>query len=266
MRNIATLTWLGCVLALAGMSCATAATVEVPVEFTLTSASNFGFKPPPEPTYNELNLTVKLIDWGLSDTQVTTASGSFAAVLYTGFNSSWNAQVNGLGFVQRPYVPGDLSFTDMLFFNYLGGIVVTKSLMGDLNTASPPRPVNPDGTYLNDGHALLLNGGTLVDGSTGNNFELAEKPLELNLSGSTGSITVSSPTIIGNQAFYDVTLLLPVVFHDWSIEGMDGVTFSAEGTIRATGTFSQTIPEPSTLVLLAAALAGLLGYAWRKRK
>ncbi len=36
--------------------------------------------------------------------------------------------------------------------------------------------------------------------------------------------------------------------------------------ITEVGLSEGVIPEPSTLVLLAAALAGLLAYAWRKRK
>ena len=45
------------------------------------------------------------------------------------------------------------------------------------------------------------------------------------------------------------------------------------GVIIGTGTYADNVrldisevPEPSTLVLLASGLVGLLAYAWRKRK
>jgi hypothetical protein len=57
-----------------------------------------------------------------------------------------------------------------------------------------------------------------------------------------------------------------VDFVDVEIPGMEGATISASGSIRAIGSFSQTIPEPNTFVLLLGGLAALLAYAWRKRR
>jgi hypothetical protein len=45
--------------------------------------------------------------------------------------------------------------------------------------------------------------------------------------------------------------------------GTYSVQFADSGTA---GVQETTVPEPGTLALMAAGLAGLLAYAWRKRK
>jgi hypothetical protein len=240
-----------------GMFClagaAAAQATEKSLEFTLEARPIV----PPGLNDNDLSLTVNS-PLG-SDTQTTTASGGFSATLYADFGPAGEVTVNGLAFVQRP-APGGLSFTDLTFFK---GGMTTKGLLGDLNTASPPGGVNPDGSFPTDGHALILNGGTLT--VLGTPTDLIGSPLDLNLKGFIGSLVVSAPTIVGNQATYNVTLMLPADFNDWPVPGMDGTTISAHGNIRGVGSFTQAVPEPGTLALLAAGLAGLLAFAWRKR-
>jgi hypothetical protein len=47
--------------------------------------------------------------------------------------------------------------------------------------------------------------------------------------------------------------------------GLPGSNFN--GTVTITAAFSEsTVPEPSTGLLLATGLVGLLGYGWRRRK
>jgi len=242
--------WLSIGLALLCLAASTAWSVEIPLGLTLIPEGNYT---------NQLSITVTYL--GFPNTQVTTAGGSFQAALYGSFDPSWNALIDGLGFVQKAAAPGDISFTDMSFF---GGLMSVKNLKGDLTTDSPPRPVNPDGSFSTDWHTLILNGGVLS--VLGSPTDLSESPLNLGLWGFTGSLLVSTPTIVGNLATYDVTLLLPVDFDDLEIPDMPGATISAHGSIRAVGSFEQVIPEPGTLALLAAGLLGIFVYARRRRK
>jgi hypothetical protein len=240
--------------ALAAACCLSAASAgraaEIPLLLTLS----------PDATHNnQISLTVTYM--GFPSTQTSTASGSFGAMLYASFDPGWNASVSGLGFVPKPTAPGDMSFTNMSFF---GGLMSTTNLKGDLTTDTPPRPVNPDGSFPTDWHSLILNGGTLSVLGTPTN--LADEPLYLDLWGFTGSLWVSAPTILGNQATYNVEMVLPVAFTDVEIPDMAGATISATGGIRAIGTFTQTIPEPGTLALAVVSLPGLIWCVRRWRK
>ena len=231
-----------------------ASAAQIPVELTLTPGNGYD---------NWVAINVFHPDIG-GDKQTVEVGGAYSVRLYANFDGAWNLGVTGLAFVQKPYVPGEMTFSpDMEFF---GGLLTTTDLRGDLNTASPPGEVADDGGFATDGHTLWLNGGTLT--ALGEPTELSENPLELNLSsemsGLLGSLWVSAPAIIGNQAHYDVELVLPVDFSDWPLPGVEGATISASGSIRAVGSFSQTIPEPGTLALLAA--AGLVAFACCARR
>ena len=155
-----------CVMLAFGATMALATTV--PLMFYLTP----GYSNVPGTTTNtyygnQIGITVTY--YGTPSNQTSTASGNMAADLYATYDPVTHT-LNlagsglGLGFVQQSTAPGNLSFTDMSFF---GGLMMTTGLKGDLNTASPPGSVNADGTFLTDGHTLILNGGTLtVPGST----------------------------------------------------------------------------------------------------
>jgi len=58
---------------------------------------------------------------------------------------------------------------------------------------------------------------------------------------------------------------LPLAFH-WGARAYRGVDDYPDGLISNNDYFRYNVPEPSTLVLAAAGLAGLLCYAWRRRR
>ena len=46
----------------------------------------------------------------------------------------------------------------------------------------------------------------------------------------------------------------------------DGADFASYTGIDELEVYAATVPEPGTLAMLAGGLAGLLAYAWRRRK
>ena len=75
-------------------------------------------------------------------------------------------------------------------------------------------------------------------------------------SGSTATLTVASESLSSYQTLVSGGYIR-----------VNGVTQSDFSKFQVAGdTLSLATPEPGTLVLLGTALAGLLAYAWRKRR
>jgi hypothetical protein len=81
--------------------------------------------------------------------------------------------------------------------------------------------------------------------------------------GQNGPYTLESYTYTAASA--DVGKVLWMAFRDTATGGDDGDNLTLD-VAAASYTGGTTTPEPSTLALLAAGLAGLLCYAWRKRR
>ena len=82
-----------------------------------------------------------------------------------------------------------------------------------------------------------------------------------NSTGQFNYMQISNPPWTAHSYYETVTAVDPT-------KTLQGVTFSSSGSL-VTGVFAisgDTVPEPGTVVLLAAGLAGLLCYAWRKRR
>ena len=246
-----------CVLAFSWASCIGGSMVwgDViePITFTMT----------PDATHNnQVALTLKITLFGLSEsqTQSSLVTGSFNTNLDLAFDGSNQATVTGIGFVPKT-APGNLSFSDVSFFS---GDVTSSGLKGDFSTSSPPTVVS-GGAFSTLGGNLLVNGGILNATSLGTTLNFGDSPESLPFGDNTASIVVSAPSIVGNLATYNVTLLLPADVPMTAIPTTPA-SVSASGTIRATASFTETIPEPGTLVMLLGLAVGLAGCGWLRRR
>ncbi|MBX7166137.1 MAG: PEP-CTERM sorting domain-containing protein [Pirellulales bacterium] len=111
-------------------------------------------------------------------------------------------------------------------------------------------------TYQGSGPiALLLGSGTLDFSSDPLYFELPQG----------GELATLNQTLLGTSggaSTYGLTLTLPLSVNAQIVVPGLGVDAYFSGTIGATGSYV-CVPEPSTVVLLAAALAGFLPLARR---
>jgi len=242
--------------------CGPAGAIElvVPVDFALT----------PPGDYNRMSLTVTLL--GTPDTDTADVTGTMRADLYLDYNPATHvATVTGIGFVKRDPPPGNLTIGDM-HLSYWGGwekIDIT-GLRGDLDTPSPPIAVSggqfPFPPSPEPGHFMTLNAGLIeASGIYPYTFNLAEDPIYSRLTGAEpGTISLSEPyNIVGPQASFDATLIVPISFNEVVSEN-PSVTASGGGRLRGVGSFT-VVPEPSSLLLLLAGLSALLCYAWQRR-
>ncbi len=160
------------------------------------------------------------------------------------------------------FTGGRVVFDDMSYglqWFLIGNLDVDSSDIGaTFDTPDPPKPVT-GGTFNAADHVLILNEGQFsAEGSGLLGGFLPENPYILNLSDeplevateATGSITVSSPTIEGDQAWYDVTLTLPVEINEVVFEEPGTAVVSARGTatLEAQGRFSQSLPNFGAVV------------------
>ena len=126
------------------------------------------------------------------------------------------------------------------------------------------------------------NGSTLVAidsyGGPGDQFAInnAANPMAVGGNGTTayvytdsGSMTWSSQTLAAYAAGLGATNA-----GSWTFQWADGINNNGEiagfgligGQLHAFALLNAPVPEPSTLLLAATGLVGLLAYAWRKRK
>ena len=85
----------------------------------------------------------------------------------------------------------------------------------------------------------------------------------------TGGTTGSSQSVTFVPNVVPTTEDSYAVVANWTSNNSGALAFTTTGTVfgpRLNGFTISSIPEPSTLVLLATGLIGLLCYAWRKRK
>ena len=218
--------------------------------------------------YNTVDLSVEIEASGssVSDDDTSTLTGNvLAEITYTAAPAAYEADVTGLEFTG-----GRVAFSDVAFylsFGILGSISADgTSLAGYPNTPVPPGTVTGI-QFPADQHEFVLNEGVFniegngfVGGLLDPNpmvFDLASDPISGTTAGD-GTLEVSSPTIIGDLATYDVTLTMPValdeeVYNDGSI----AASVVASGTLRAAGQFTHPVPEPATLLLVLAGAAAL---------
>ena len=255
-------------LAAAVLMASTASAIVVPVELNLTPYGS---------GVNQLSITIQEHVLNTQDTQTTNLTGYLIADLDVAFGSTpdYAATVSRIGFPLSS--PGHLVMSDTTFRMAMGFVPVTLTDV----VASPITPPYPSadhgystvtsGSFAISGHEVQMNGGTIyapplsVLGQTfpGIDMNLGVTPQNSGpLSGPNGSLAVTKIGQTGNQATYSVELTLPVSFVN---QPDPNATLSGNGTIHATGTFTQTVPEPSSVVLVGMAIFGLLTYVWSKR-
>ena len=231
---------------------------------------------------NSLQVDVEIAAYGLSDndTQSTTATGNFEAVLSTTIDSVTHAAtVNGISFTEQP--TGGISLSNM-DYSMVGGMAKahTRSVLATMKTPAPPSVVT-SGSFLIKDHSIVLNSGTFsvdpihnaflnidFDGYTQN---LATDPIEGTTTSNTdrGTVSTSLQSWSGNRGTYSASVNLPVNFvNTFTDEGSGAVvTITVSGTLHGTGTFEQAVPEPGSIVMLLGMAASLAGYCcWKRRK
>jgi len=244
--------------ALAGLLLlATSAAFAETVPLTLTLS-------PHSPSANELALTLTV--GAASDNATSNLSGTQDAQLEINFDPGTHAAgVTGITFVEA--TPGTILASDVSF-SMSGGMATMDAvgLKATIRTPSPPGSVAGDQFSTLD-HEFVFNDGSVeynVFGTTGT-VSLAADP-QSGTTDSTGTLTVSAPSIAGGLATYDVTVSVPI---DLSLPLFDNpvqVTLNAVGTIEGTGQFSRVLPEPTSLgLVLSLVPLGLLVLCVRNR-
>jgi autotransporter-associated beta strand protein len=201
----------------------------VPATSNLTLVNQAGF--------NQIAVTVDPGS-GLSDTEVTTLTGSVDAL----FNiDPQSGSVSELTFTNGRANGTNMTFSRSIFF--LGGYNITVSnLSSSLYTVLPPGVVNPiNGQFEGNQHAFLIDQGN-INGSTngliGNNtinesFSSAN-PASGNGSGS-GTVTLTNLGDSGNFRIYDSVVTLPVTIADTFLAGSTNVNLTGSGTLKFAG-------------------------------
>ena len=192
-----------------------------------------------------------------SDSEVAELGGTQPLHLEAAFNPlTHQCTPAGLEFME-----GDIDVVNTLNFNLdlgsyliidLGNVVATASgIGGRLDTPRPLSRVSGESFPLAD-HELVLNQGTLSGYGTGlaANFldpfsiDLAADPVQGSLGAGNGTVTVSSPTVVGTVATYTVTVEIPVNFSDLVMDDDPvDVTITATGTTRWRGTLTRHLPD-----------------------
>jgi hypothetical protein len=258
-----------CAFLLAG---AVASAVIVPVQLNMTT---------PGGGYNQLTMTISESALGTSDSETPNVTGYMNADLNLtiGAGPGYAATVTEIGFPLSS--PGHLSLSNMTFNLAYGLVPVTVNNLAG-SPITPPFPPSAHGygavsggSFAVSSHQLQLNGGTIYAPALGTVFpgvdmNLAEDAQNTGpLSGSNGTITVTKTGQTGGLINYSVDFTLPVSFNQALPPPPDAAqaNFSGSGTLHATGTFSQSVPEPGTFAMqlvLAAALLGYLGVGQRR--
>lgn len=221
----------------AAMLLAGGAASALPVSFTLNNGGN----------QNLNKLTVSIPDFG------ATAQSTLTGTIDTQISSpgSLPASLSAVG--------GEMLLSD---FNLLGVLIQAKGLGvtmsgGPKNSTGGPSPIGFD---LGSLFSLTLNQGKIfVNGAVNNDFSVT--PVIFGLPAPTQSSMAVSPIPNGYNLVWSIPVSVSTLLDNPVAPGQK-ITLSVTGNVRAVGQY--VVPEPGTLLLVVAGLAGL-GVAGRRR-
>ena len=210
---------------------------------------------PHNATYNTFAVTAFANPYGIgaeSDTETTYAGGTCPMSLNVLFDLvSHQGTILGLSAILQNPGTGTLSNASFQL-QWFGGFVTESGSMSNvasaLYTPSPPTPVS-NGLFAADLQRVQLNGGTLTSsGDYDSTTVLSSQPVDgPNMSSSSGSIALGSPTMYGTVATYPVSFQMPIAFSQDIGQPVYGAGMTITGLLSATGQLQFNFgPPPAT--------------------
>jgi hypothetical protein len=192
-----------------------------------------------------------------SDSETAQLGGTQTLTLEALFNAENQGTVTGVNFmdgniqVLNP-LNWQLSLGSYLGFA-IGNVVVTGTdLVGQVFTPNPMSVVSGGTTFPLADHKLILDDGNLTGYATGRaagaidpfDIDLALSPISGPLATTgTGSVTLSSPTVVGNTVSYTVTATVPMNFSYLLMADPVDVAVAITGTTQWQGTLTRLLPS-----------------------
>lgn len=214
-----------------------------------------------EPGFNQITVTVDPGS-GLSDTEVTTLTGSVDALFnidpLTGTTSELtlsNGRANGT----------NMSFARSVFL--LGGYNINvTNLSSTLYTILPPGTVNPvDGLFAANQHRFDIDQGNVTGSTNGliGNNTINESFTPANPLGGIGSgngtVALTNLGDSGNFRIYNSVVTLPVTVADAFLVGSTNVNITGNGTLK----FAGTVQVPTTATVADTVWTGAVSQDWK---
>ncbi|WP_442481318.1 hypothetical protein [Aeoliella sp. SH292] len=200
------------------------------------------------PTTTTTNrLTVKVTTNGMSDSELTRASGNILSTIgYDIFEGL--PLVHSIRFTGGSLALNGATTSNVVLNlgNFIVGLdIVGAGLGGRLDTPSPPSLVT-NGSFNTADHLVRINTGTLTAtgrgllGSINETINLSTDPLDLQTQG-TSTIAVAQTATAGLNRTFEVTLQLPVDATELITDPTD-ITIEVDGTVTARSTFTVAFP------------------------
>ena len=177
-----------------------------------------------------------------SDSDTATLTGNILANLDLSVDPSTSAvsAVHSIEFTGGLIHMSNMSFHISFLFGSITLDVNTTGIAGIPSSPSGPGPVMGESFNTID-HPFVFNQGVITySGLISGVLDLSASPIEASAD-TVGTISVSLEKIDGNQATYQVHLIVPVLFSELIISTGSTMTVAGSGRIAATGAFTLPI-------------------------